>query len=125
VKSLVHSPGFTSDSADDRDPRVIHTGLRPFFASPPPERVGLNGEYDYSGLTKRVDRALRQSFPQQALEQLKIAQRGRVVVFTGRVLDASLLRQLSDVAASVSGATTVETRGIQLIDRSHDQLSPL
>jgi osmotically-inducible protein OsmY len=121
VKSLVQSPGFTSDSVGDRGTHAVHTGLRPFFASPPPERVGLNGEYDYNGLTKRVDRALRQSFSQQALEQLKIAQRGRVVVLTGRVPDASLLCQLSNVAASVSGATTVETRGIQLINRSHDQ----
>ena len=121
MKSLVHSPGFTGDSADNRDSCAIHPGLRSFFASLPPERIGLSGEFDYSGLAKRVDCALRQMFPQQALEHLKIAQRGRVVVFTGRVPNASLLRQFSAVAANVSGATTVETHGVQVMKRSPDR----
>ena len=121
MASLVHSPGFIGDSADDRNNCVAHTGLRPFFASPPPERIGLSGEYDYAGLAKRVDCALRQTFPHQTFEQLKVTQRGRVVVFTGRVSNACLLRQLSAVAASVSGATTVEIQGVQLLERSHDQ----
>ena len=116
MDSLVHLPDFTGGSLDDRPSRSTQVELRPFFGSPPPERVGLNGEYDHSGLAKRVDRALRQAFLPQTLEQLTVTQRGRVVVFIGRVLNAGLLRQFADVAAKVSGATNIETRGVRFTE---------
>ncbi|PSB27841.1 phospholipid-binding protein [Stenomitos frigidus] len=115
---LVHSPSFTSGSIDDREAKAMSTEPPSFFRLLPPERVGLNGEYDHRGLAKRVDRALRQAFPPQALEQLTVVQRGRVVVFTGRVPKACLLHQFAAVAASVSGATAVEAHGVRVTARS-------
>ena len=115
---LVHSPSFTSDSASDRETSMLSTERSWLFRLPPPERVGLNGEYDHSGLAKRVDRTLRQTFSSELLEQVTVTQRGRVVIFSGRLPTASLLRQFVAVAAHTSGATTVETHCVQLTGRS-------
>ncbi|NJN49798.1 MAG: hypothetical protein HC805_08585, partial [Alkalinema sp. RL_2_19] len=60
------------------------------LAQIPPERVGLNGEYDHSGLAKRVQLALQQRFG-AAIAHLEIAQRGRVVILTGKSLDSRLV----------------------------------
>lgn len=114
--SFVHSPGFTddalalgSDSAPSRESALC-------FRLLPPERVGLSGEYDHSGLAKRVDRALQQAFLPQELEKLKITQRGGVVVLAGSVPNGCLLRQFVSLAASVSGANAVETLSVKLAE---------
>ncbi len=120
MRPVVHSPSVTGCSSSQSD-----TGSQPdagdkasvvpfsFFQSIPPERTGFSGEYDHYGLAKRVDRALRDNFPPQVLERLKVAQRGRVVVFGGRVPNAHVLSQLVALAASVSGATAVETLAVR------------
>lgn len=113
--SLVRSPGFTGDVFFELgSDSATHKGITPFFRLLPPERVGLNGEYDHSGLAKRVDRVLHQVFLPQELENLSITQRGRVVILTGYAPNAYLLQQFADIAASVSGANTVETLGVKL-----------
>lgn len=117
MSSLVRSPGFTGDLVFEvGSDSAVHRGITPFFRLLPPERVGLNGEYDHSGLAKRVDRALHQAFLPQELERLKITQRGRVVVLAGYAPNACLLRQFVASAASVSGATAVETFGVKLAE---------
>lgn len=101
--SLVHFPGFAGALVERPETDIaVHSKLHSFFRSLPLERVGLNGEYDHSGLAKRVDRALHQLFLSQELEQLKITQRGRVVILRGYVLNASLLCKLVAVAAHTS-----------------------
>lgn len=119
MSSLVHFPelqkGFDCQQKSD----MMLDAARPcFFRSIPPERIGLNGEYDHSGLAKRVDYAIRQAFAECNLHRLKITQRGRVVVFNGYVPSAALLDQLVDTAAKVNGATAVETQGVTLIEPS-------
>ena len=116
--SLVRSPEFTGDlvlelgSADS----ATYGSVAPFFRLLPPERVGLNGEYDHSGLAKRVDRALNQAFLPQDLEHLSITQRGRVVILTGSAPNALLIQQFAAIAANVSGANAVETVGVKLAE---------
>lgn len=85
------------------------------FQTIPPERVGLNGEYDHSGLSKRVQLAFQQAFAPEHLQSLSVAQRGRVVVLKGQV-SSKLLKQLIEVAARVHGATDVEIYAVNLID---------
>lgn len=79
----------------------------------PPERVGLNGEYDHSGLAKRVMRALQARFSIQDLEGLRVTQRGKVVILMGSIRSRAALEQLSAIALNVEGAIAVETTGLR------------
>lgn len=79
----------------------------------PPERVGLNGEYDHTGLAKRVWQAFRAEMPLPELEALRVTQRGKVVVLMGNLSEATVLERLSAIALTVEGAIDVETTGIR------------
>lgn len=74
----------------------------------PPERVGLNGEYDQSGLAKRVALAFDQNPDVDDLDTIYVAQRGSTVVLKGRVPDRAILNRLIETARSVHGAESVE-----------------
>jgi len=75
----------------------------------PPERVGLNGEYDQSGLAKRVALAFDQTPGLDDIQTVYVAQTGGVVVLKGEVSSQELLNQMVSVALGVSGATNVES----------------
>lgn len=80
-------------------------------ATIPPERVGLNGEYDQSGLAKRVAKA----FDDAGFEDhqtLWVAQTGTTVVLKGKVHDHDLLNKMVALARSVNGAGAVETNQV-------------
>jgi osmotically-inducible protein OsmY len=87
-----------------------------FFASIPPERIGLTGEYDHNGLAKRVELALTQQFKADDIQHLRVAQRGAVVVLTGKLEKRSLLDAVIQVAQAVYGATAVEALGVRIPD---------
>jgi hypothetical protein len=74
-----------------------------------PERVGLNGEYDQSGLAKRVALAFDQEPDLADEERLWVAQTGGTVVLKGEVSDQATLDKMVSVAQAVSGATSVAT----------------
>ncbi|AFZ16556.1 BON domain-containing protein [Allocoleopsis franciscana] len=75
----------------------------------PPERVGLSGEYDQSGLAKRVALAFDQEPDLADEERLWVAQTGGTVVLKGEVSDQATLDKMVSVAQGVSGATSVAT----------------
>ncbi len=75
----------------------------------PPERVGLNGEYDQSGLAKRVALAFDQEPDLADIDTVYVAQTGGVVVLKGEAPSQETLNQMVSVALSVDGATNVET----------------
>lgn len=87
---------------------LINQPMRSLLSSIPPERVGLNGEYDHYGLAKRVEVALQQCLGQKVVASLKISQRGQVVIFSGRSISSSVAQQLETVALSTEGAAFVE-----------------
>lgn len=87
------------------------------FKSIPPERVGLFGEYDHKGLTKRVSLALNQSFDPSEIKSLRVSQRGAVVVLVGQISSQLLLIKLVNVTMAVSGAVDVEINGISVAHR--------
>ncbi|MBD2775127.1 BON domain-containing protein [Iningainema tapete] len=74
-----------------------------------PERVGLNGEYDQSGLAKRVALAFDEDSSFDDLNSLWVAQTGSTVVLKGQVPSQEILDQLVSVAQGVSGASDVST----------------
>ena len=77
------------------------------FGESPPERIGLFGEYDYNGLAIRVKQCFQDAIIEDA-GQIKVRQRGCVVILTGKVSSRSLLNRLVSMAIKVEGAALVE-----------------
>ncbi len=84
------------------------------FRTIPPERVGLYGEYDHNGLTKRVEVAFQQQFNVAEIAHLTISQRGAIVVLEGNLTHQQVLRLVA-VALSVEGAIGVEFNGTTVV----------
>ncbi|HEY9751290.1 MAG TPA: BON domain-containing protein [Allocoleopsis sp.] len=80
----------------------------------PPERVGLNGEYDQSGLAKRVALAFDEDPQLNDIETLYVAQTGGTVVLKGKVPSQDILNRMVSVARGVNGATGVETNQVEI-----------
>jgi osmotically-inducible protein OsmY len=80
----------------------------------PPERLGLNGEYDQSGLAKRVALAFDQDSQLDDINTLWVAQTGGTVVLKGKVPNQEILNKMVSVARSVNGATGVETTQVTI-----------
>ncbi|OLP16766.1 phospholipid-binding protein [Leptolyngbya sp. 'hensonii'] len=80
----------------------------------PPERVGLNGEYDQSGLAKRVAKAFDDSSSLTDVETLWVAQLSGTVVLKGKVPTQEMLDQFVAIASGVSGATSVDTAQVEI-----------
>ncbi|MFB2882205.1 BON domain-containing protein [Floridanema aerugineum] len=80
----------------------------------PPERVGLNGEYDQSGLAKRVALAFDQDPQLDDINTLYVAQTGGTVVLKGKVPSQEILNKMISVARQVNGATAVETNQVTI-----------
>ncbi|HEY9805848.1 MAG TPA: BON domain-containing protein, partial [Candidatus Obscuribacterales bacterium] len=79
-----------------------------------PERVGLNGEYDQSGLAKRVALAFDEDPQLDDVETLYVAQTGGTVVLKGKVPSQDILNRMVSVARGVNGATGVETNQVEI-----------
>lgn len=75
----------------------------------PQERLGLNGEYDQSGLAKRVALAFDQDSQIDDIHTLWVAQTGSTVVLKGKVPSQDILNKMVSVARGVNGATDVNT----------------
>ncbi len=75
----------------------------------PPERLGLEGEYDDSGLAKRVALAFDQDPELPDLHSVWVAQTGTTVVLKGNVPSQDELDKLVEIARSVYGAGDVTT----------------
>lgn len=80
----------------------------------PPERLGLSGEYDQSGLAKRVALAFDENSALDDIDTLYVAQTGSTVVLKGKVPDQEILNKMISVARGVSGATSVETNQVTI-----------
>jgi hypothetical protein len=85
------------------------------FRTIPPERVGLHGEYDHHGLAKRVALAFSEQFEPNELADLRITQRGTVVVLVGNCANEWLMTRLVNAAFSVEGAADVEINGVSTV----------
>lgn len=75
----------------------------------PPERVGLSGEYDDSGMAKRVALAFDQDSSIDDIDTVYIAQTGTTVVLKGKAPSQEILSKMVSVARGVSGAAAVDT----------------
>jgi osmotically-inducible protein OsmY len=78
----------------------------------PVERMGLNGEYDQSGLAKRVAQAFDANPDVADIETVYVAQLGTTVVLKGTVPSQEIVNKLVTIAKGVKGATGVETNQV-------------
>ncbi|MBW4655377.1 MAG: BON domain-containing protein [Kaiparowitsia implicata GSE-PSE-MK54-09C] len=81
----------------------------------PPERVGLDGEYDDSGLAKRVALAFDDDSTLEDLGRLWVAQTSSKVVLKGEVPSQDYLNKAISVARSVDGATEVDASQVKIM----------
>lgn len=81
----------------------------PAADSTPAAKVGLNGEYDESGLAKRVALAFDEADGLDDIETLWVAQLSGKVVLKGKVPSQALLDKAVSVANGVNGAEEVDT----------------
>jgi osmotically-inducible protein OsmY len=72
-----------------------------------PERLGVNGEYDQSGLAKRVALAFDGDSDVMDVDTLWVAQTGGSVVLKGSVASQEILDKMVELASGVSGTTDV------------------
>ena len=79
-----------------------------------PERVGLSGEYDQSGLAKRVALAFDQDAAVKDIDTVYVAQTGGTVVLKGKVPSQQNLDRLETIARGVSGATAVDSSQVTI-----------
>ena len=80
----------------------------------PTERIGLDGEFDSSGLAKRVAEALTQDSVLQSGSTVDVAQNDSKIVFKGTVSDSTMLDRLVTVARGVSGVSSVDTSQVKI-----------
>ncbi|MBH8571652.1 BON domain-containing protein [Nostocaceae cyanobacterium CENA369] len=95
-------------------PQAVSTDVATATQSIPPERLGLNGEYDQSGLAKRVALAFDQDQQLDDVNTLWVAQTGSTVVLKGQVPSQDILNKMISVARSVNGATDVDTNQVTI-----------
>jgi osmotically-inducible protein OsmY len=80
----------------------------------PIERVGLNGEYDQSGLAKRVALAFDQDSEVADVDHVYVAQTGSTVVLKGKAPSQEILNKLVTIANSVNGASAVDADQVEI-----------
>jgi len=80
----------------------------------PDYRVGLTGEYDESGLAKRVALAFDEDSQLDDIDTLWVAQLSGTVVLKGKVPSQSILDKMVKVARDVDGADAVDTKQVEV-----------
>ncbi|WP_068816534.1 phospholipid-binding protein [Phormidesmis priestleyi] len=80
----------------------------------PIERVGLNGEYDQSGLAKRVALAFDQDSEVADVDHVYVAQTGSTVVLKGTAPSQEILNKLITIANNVNGASAVDADQVEI-----------
>jgi osmotically-inducible protein OsmY len=92
----------------------VKAAKTPEGESIPPERVGLDGEYDQSGLAKRVAAAFDDDSQLDDVDTLWVAQTGGTVVLKGKVPSQDFLNKAISLAKGVDGATGVDSSQVEV-----------
>lgn len=83
---------------------------------PPPDCMGLEGEYDPFGLAKRVAQALDERPHTAHINTLTLQQQGNTIVYTGQVPDRQVLNAIIDVTRRIDGTHAVETDHVEVVN---------
>ncbi|NEP17537.1 MAG: phospholipid-binding protein [Leptolyngbya sp. SIO4C1] len=99
-KPVASAPASTAQ-ADDKD-------------DIPAYRVGLTGEYDESGLAKRVALAFDEDPQLDDVDTLWVAQLSGTVVLKGKLPSQDILQKMVSVAKQVDGTEAVDTSQVEV-----------
>ena len=80
----------------------------------PDYKVGLNGEFDDSGLAKRVTLAFDEDNQLDDIDTLWVAQTSGTVVLKGKVPSQDILNKMVQVAKGVDGTDAVDTKQVEV-----------
>ncbi|MEM8832476.1 MAG: BON domain-containing protein [Cyanobacteria bacterium P01_G01_bin.19] len=78
------------------------------------ERTGLDGEYDPSGLAKRVAKALAEDSALGRISTVYVAQNDSNIILKGKVTNQTLIDRLVTVAQNVSGVGKVDVSQVEI-----------
>ncbi|MGI8936583.1 phospholipid-binding protein [Leptolyngbya sp. BC1307] len=115
--------GFFSRIFGKNKPKDASTSVRRGVASAskkaasndvPDYKVGLNGEFDESGLAKRVALAFDEDNQLDDIDTLWVAQTSATVVLKGKVPSQAILDKMVSVAKKVDGSDTVDTKQVEV-----------
>ncbi|PSN15988.1 hypothetical protein C7293_04700 [filamentous cyanobacterium CCT1] len=107
------TPGLTNTYDDElREKAGQHV------PPPPPEYMGLEGEYDTFGLVRRLAEALDRESDLTAIETLTLIQHGSTIQLTGEVSDRTTLERIVDVARRVDGTREVDSNHVAIADQN-------
>ncbi len=89
--------------------------VRDSSTSIPVARIGLNGEYDSSGLAKRVSRAFNQDLLLEGIvDNIYVAQNNNKIIIKGSISNQASLRRLISVAKNVRGVIEVDVSQVKV-----------
>ena len=108
-QETVDAPAYQAPVAEAQSQQAQPAGSTQTI---PPERMGLNGEYDQSGLAKRVAQAFDANPDVADIDTVYVAQLGSTVVLKGTVPSQEIVNRLVTIAKGVKGATGVETNQV-------------
>jgi osmotically-inducible protein OsmY len=98
---------FGMEKPANAEVNPVATGTDPDGGEIAAERLGVNGEYDQSGLAKRVALAFDEDAAVTDVETLWVAQTSGTVVLKGSVPSQEILDRMVELASGVSGTTDV------------------
>ncbi|MBX2863355.1 MAG: phospholipid-binding protein [Leptolyngbyaceae cyanobacterium MAG.088] len=109
-------PGANKKAAPKAAPTAAAPASTPAAAEDdiPLCKVGLTGEFDESGLAKRVALAFDEDSQLDDVDTLWVAQLSSKVVLKGKVPSQAILDKMVTVAKDVDGATAVDTSQVDV-----------
>ena len=108
--SLVLASLLTLSACKDKDTLLVKDSS----PSIPSARLGLNGEYDSSGLAKRVAQALEKDSMLTDVSSVYVAQTESKIILKGTVSNQTFLDRIVTVARNVSGVTEVDASQVEI-----------
>ena len=108
-EAKVNPPAQQQPSSAASRPKTDQAPATTKLSTIPPERLGLHGEYDQSGLAKRVALAFDEDPDLDDINTLYVAQTITTVVLKGKVPNQAILDKMVKVARGVNGAKAVDT----------------
>ena len=96
-----------------QDPNTIL--VRDSSTSIPIARIGLNGEYDSSGLAKRVSRAFSKDLMLEGrVDNIYVAQNNNKIIIKGSISNQASLRRLVTVANNIRGVMEIDVSQVEV-----------
>ncbi len=105
------TPGLTDTyDAELREKAGMHS------PPPPPECMGLEGEYDSLGLVHRLAETLDQQPDLAAIDTVTLTQHGSAICLAGSVADGAVLARLVDIANHIDGTREVDVSQLSVAE---------